>query len=60
MSPMSTTFPILLAFFLVFLNGFFVATEFALVKVRATRLAELAKKGNRSAELAESLVHRLD
>jgi len=57
---MSATLPILLAFFLVFLNGFFVATEFALVKVRATRLAELAKKGNRSAKLAEGLVHRLD
>ena len=57
---MSSTLPILLAFFLVFLNGFFVATEFALVKVRATRLAELAKKGNRSAALAETLVERLD
>ena len=57
---MSGAFPILLAFFLVFLNGFFVATEFALVKVRATRLAELSKKGNKSAKLAESLVARLD
>ncbi|TPW18047.1 MAG: hypothetical protein FD129_133 [bacterium] len=57
---MSGAFPILLAFFLVFLNGFFVATEFALVKVRATRLAELARKGNKSAKLAETLVVRLD
>lgn len=57
---MSGALPILLALFLVFLNGFFVATEFALVKVRATRLAELSRKGNKSAQLAEKLVARLD
>jgi len=57
---MTGALPILLAFFLVFLNGFFVATEFALVKVRATRLAELSRKGNKSAMLAEKLVARLD
>ena len=34
------------AFALVALNGFFVATEFALVKVRPTRLDELARRGS--------------
>ena len=34
---------------LVLANGFFVAAEFALVSVRNTRVAELIKRGNRSA-----------
>jgi CBS domain containing-hemolysin-like protein len=42
------------------LNGFFVAAEFALVKVRATQLRSRARKGERSAILAETIVGRLD
>jgi CBS domain containing-hemolysin-like protein len=42
------------------LNGFFVAAEFALVKVRATQLRSRARKGDRSAILAETIVGRLD
>jgi CBS domain containing-hemolysin-like protein len=42
------------------LNGFFVAAEFALVKVRATQLHSRARKGDRKAILAESIVNRLD
>jgi CBS domain containing-hemolysin-like protein len=42
------------------LNGFFVAAEFALVKVRATRLHSRARLGERKAILAESIVGRLD
>ena len=42
------------------LNGFFVAAEFALVKVRATSLRSRARKGERKARLAESIVGRLD
>jgi CBS domain containing-hemolysin-like protein len=42
------------------LNGFFVAAEFALVKVRATRLHSRAKKGERRAIVAEQIVSRLD
>jgi len=37
-------FNILLAVLLVILNGFFVAAEFALVKVRESRIAELEKQ----------------
>jgi CBS domain containing-hemolysin-like protein len=51
---------ILLALFLVALNGFFVATEFAFVKVRATRLRQLARAGNTTAAAAEKIVGQLD
>ncbi|CEH34816.1 hemolysin family protein [Romboutsia lituseburensis] len=41
---------ILLVFFLVFLNGFFVATEFAMVKVRKSRIETLDLQGNKRAK----------
>jgi CBS domain containing-hemolysin-like protein len=46
--------------FFVFLNGFFVAAEFALVKVRGTRLSELAATGSRRAQVASHLHDNLD
>ncbi|WP_425808024.1 hemolysin family protein [Desulfitobacterium sp. Sab5] len=48
------------ALLLVFLNGFFVLAEFALVKVRKTRLSELAETGNRQADLALEVTSKLD
>src|SRR5262245_16519151 len=51
---------ILIAIFLVLLNGFFVLAEFALVKVRATRLEELSSRGNRRAQVAKEMVEHLD
>lgn len=45
---------------LVFLNGFFVAAEFALVKVRDTQLKPLIQKGHRRARVAEFILARLD
>jgi len=51
---------LLLVFFLVFLNGFFVASEFAFVKVRGSRLAELASEGNKRAKLAQHVTSHLD
>jgi CBS domain containing-hemolysin-like protein len=51
---------LLAAAFCILLNGFFVAAEFALVKVRATRLHSRARKGDRKAKLAETIVGRLD
>lgn len=51
---------ILLAFLLVLLNGFFVLSEFALVKVRKTKLEELVKNGNVSAKLTLKMVGSLD
>ncbi|MDX2227664.1 MAG: hemolysin family protein [Verrucomicrobiae bacterium] len=45
---------------LVFLNGFFVAAEFALVKIRGSQLDELINEGNRRAKFARHLVDHLD
>ena len=45
---------------LVLLNGFFVAAEFALVKIRDTQLETLVLKGHRRAKVARRIVHNLD
>src|SRR5690242_11620426 len=49
-----------MALLFVLVNGFFVLAEFALVKVRATRLDELARQKNRRAILAHNMVLHLD
>ncbi len=49
-----------LALFLVLLNGFFVAAEFALVKVRPTQIEPHVVAGNRRAEVAKHMVRHLD
>jgi CBS domain containing-hemolysin-like protein len=46
--------------FFVVLNGFFVAAEFALVKVRDSQLQEEIEEGNTRAEFARKLTHNLD
>jgi CBS domain containing-hemolysin-like protein len=51
---------ILFTFFLVFLNGFFVASEFAIVKVRASQLEMKVLEGHRAANLASHIVNHLD
>ena len=51
---------ILLAFFLVFLNGFFVAAEFSIVKVRPTRITQLIAEKNRKAMIAQKCIGNLD
>ncbi|WP_104713277.1 hemolysin family protein [Helicobacter cetorum] len=48
------------AFLLVLLNAFFVLSEFALVKVRKSRLEELVKAGNLNAKLALDMSKRID
>ena len=53
-------FDILLTFFLVFLNGFFVAAEFALVKVRGSQLDIKIQKGSKRAKLSKYLIEHLD
>lgn len=57
---LTTGLQLLLAFVLVLLNGFFVLAEFALVKVRTTRIEELARKGNRQAMMARGMLDELD
>lgn len=51
-------FDIFLTLFLVFLNGFFVAAEFAIVKVRSSQIALVA--GNSSKKAALSIIENLD
>ncbi len=51
---------ILAVLVLVGLNGFFVATEFALVKVRHTQLDPLVAHGNRRAAMAQHIISNLD
>lgn len=53
-------FQLILVFILVLLNGFFVASEFALVGVRKTRIEELVRKGNRSAKMVQKSIAHLD
>jgi len=51
---------ILITFLLVFFNSFFVAAEFAIVKVRASQLEIKVKEGNRFAILSKHIVSHLD
>jgi CBS domain containing-hemolysin-like protein len=51
---------LVLALLFIIANGFFVAAEFALVKVRPTQLAELSAKGSTRARMTRRLVKRLD
>jgi CBS domain containing-hemolysin-like protein len=45
---------------LVLANGFFVAAEFAIVKVRSTQFAQRVKQGDRRAWLAQNIVDHLN
>lgn len=56
----SFAFKILAVIFLVLLNGFFVSSEFALVKLRDTQLTPLIEAGNRRARTARHLLAHLD
>jgi CBS domain containing-hemolysin-like protein len=51
---------ILLTLFLVALNGFFVAAEFAIVKVRSSQIDLKAKEGHRMAALSKHIIANLD
>jgi magnesium and cobalt exporter, CNNM family len=50
----------LLALAFVLANGFFVAAEFSLVKVRPTQLAELLARGSKRARMTKRVMKRLD
>src|SRR5258707_3070798 len=58
-SPGSIVLNLLAIFSLVFLNGFFVASEFALVKVRSSQLDAL-EEGNKKVALARHVTSHLD
>lgn len=60
MDSIPIVFNLLLVFLLVLLNGFFVSAEFAMVKVRQTRLTQLVNEGNKKAAFAQSVTQKLD
>ncbi|MCW0485585.1 hemolysin family protein [Riemerella anatipestifer] len=51
---------IFIAIFLVLLNGFFVAAEFSIVKVRYSQIQIKAAEGNAMAKQAEDIIKNLD
>ena len=57
MNPADILINISIIAFLLFVNGFFVAAEFSLVKVRKTRLEQLCNEGNSNAKRALRLVN---
>lgn len=58
--PISTTFGLVAILVLVLANGLFVATEFALVSVRRTRIQQLASEGSVRAKSVLGLLDHLD
>ena len=53
-------FNLFLIVFLLFSNGFFVAAEFAMVKVRKTKVEQLVKEGDTNAPIALEAIKDLD
>lgn len=56
----STVFNIFLVIFLVLANGFFVASEFALVAVRKSRIETLANEGSKGAQRLLAMLNNLN
>jgi len=57
---MSIAINIIIVVALVLLNAFFVAAEFALVKIRETQLDTLVAKGHRRAKVARHIIANLN
>jgi CBS domain containing-hemolysin-like protein len=60
MSPLESAFRLALAALLVASNAFFVAAEFAIVRVRPTRIREMEQSGDPRARIAAGILHHLD
>lgn len=58
--PLLSWINLLAALFLVVLNGFFVAAEFALVRVRETRIQQLEEEGDARATVVRETLRDLD
>ncbi len=58
--PLLTSLNLLAALVLIVLNGFFVAAEFALVKVRDSRIQQLEEEGSRRAVVVRRVLGDLD
>lgn len=51
---------LIIVLLLVAFNGFFVAAEFALVKIRLSEIEVLAQDGSRTAQVVRNILHSLD
>lgn len=60
LSSVEVAFNIAIILFFVLLNGFFVAAEFAIVKVRDSQLQESIDEGNAHAQFARNVTKHLD
>ncbi|PZD94164.1 hypothetical protein DNH61_19635 [Paenibacillus sambharensis] len=58
--PLPIFLSLILILLLVFLNGFFVAAEFAMVKVRGSRIDSLMLEGHKRAQYAVQVTNNLD
>ncbi|MBL7565773.1 hemolysin family protein [Staphylococcus saccharolyticus] len=56
----STIISLITFFLLIALTTVFVGSEFALVKVRSTRIEQLVEEGNRSAKIVKKMIDNLD
>ena len=56
----SIYFNLLVVVLLILINSFFVASEFAMVKVRKTRLEQMSSEGNSTAKVALELVNNIN
>lgn len=60
MDPSYTALMLFLALFCVFLNGFFVISEFSIVKIRKSKLEEFVNQGRTNSKLALEMYNHLD
>ena len=56
----STLFEVILILMLILVNGFFVAAEFAIVRIRSAELEPYIEKGNHRAKTAKNIVDNLN
>ncbi|MBR1681350.1 DUF21 domain-containing protein, partial [bacterium] len=60
MDSVSTVINLFIVAFLLLSNAFFVASEFSMVRVRRTRMEELSKQGNKTADLVLEQTEDMD
>ena len=58
--PLAIVMKMAIVFLLIFVNAFFVAAEFAIVKMRSSRLETLIQDGNRRAGYAKEIIDHID
>ncbi|WP_152619333.1 hemolysin family protein [Cohnella kolymensis] len=58
--PLPLSVDLILIAFLVFLNAFFVAAEFAMVKARGSRIDTMVQEGHKRAKIAAHVMDNLD